>query len=63
MKKFIFGAWLGLITWVTLAVISATIYNVTGNIGMLQAHPYMWAGSIALFSFVLDIFILTKLAN
>ena len=63
MKKFIFGAWLGLTTWVTLAVISATIYNVTGNIDLLQAHSYIWSGSITLFSFLLDVLILKRLAN
>lgn len=61
MKNFISGIVLGTITWIVLAVMSATIYYAYGMIDVLANNFITWGLSITLFNIALDGFIIRKL--
>ena len=63
IKGFIIGAVIGF-TWIPLALLSIWVYKTAGYYDMLLAHPYMWGGSIAIMSFMVDwLFINSKLGR
>ena len=59
IKGFIIGMITGF-TWIPLALLSIWVYKTAGYYDMLLAHPYMWGGSIAIMSLMIDMLFLNS---
>jgi hypothetical protein len=60
-RDFILGAMLAISTWVTLAVLSLSIYRYTGNWDLLMEHTMQWGIMVSIASMMIDYALCKKL--
>jgi hypothetical protein len=61
VRDFILGAMLAISTWVTLAVLSLSIYRYAGYWDLLMTHTIQWGIMVSVASMMIDYALCKKL--